>query len=460
MRRLRRRSVPRVALILVIAAWWSPGCDFSAQATVTPTDAATERPTSSPAPAPTAEPSVTSTVLPPLPEGPTQDAVVTRVIDGDTIEVEVDGEVHEVHYLGIDAPDISEDGDSDEPLGREALAANRGLVNEQMVILEQDVSDTDAAGRLLRYVWVDVNGTLRLVNHVLLARGFAELLTDQPDSRYEIALRIAEAAARERQAGIWGPDAAPTETAEASDDASAASEEPGASAAPIVNADEIAIGTDQVAFRGEAGTVRWTTIRFTSVNDFLVRWSATSTSGGCEMAWTITGSAEAAGESSLTEPGQANGRTRLVAPDGDGTSELSVTSDCRKWLITFNEIEPPPTPAPTAEPTPQSTAGASDMPTIEAPGRTDRRADGRADLPAQRRPEGERDDLGIAIAAAVFGGGRRRQGVTFTAVTPPRSAARASSRRASSKSNSVRPPSEWVWTRRFTVRHRTSISGW
>ena len=213
MRRLRRCSAPRAALVLVVVAWSIAGCDFGAQATASPTASATARPTSTrpPTPAPTPEPSVVSVAPPPRPEGPTQEAVVKRVIDGDTIEVEVDGETHQVRYIGLDAPEISEDGDSDEPLGREALAANRGLVNEQTVILEHDISETDEAGRLLRYVWVDVNGTLRLVNHVLLARGFAQLLEDQPDTRYELPLRVAEAAARERQAGIWGPDAEPTD---------------------------------------------------------------------------------------------------------------------------------------------------------------------------------------------------------------------------------------------------------
>ena len=79
------------------------------------------------------------------------------------------------------------------------------------------------------------------------------------------------------------------------------------------------------------------------------------------MEWSLTGSNQASGTAALTEPGQADGRASLPAPFV-GTSELAVTSDCRKWLITFNEVPPPPTP----EPTPEPTAGSSDQPSAEA----------------------------------------------------------------------------------------------
>jgi hypothetical protein len=76
------------------------------------------------------------------------------------------------------------------------------------------------------------------------------------------------------------------------------------------------------------------------------------------MEWSLTGANQASGRSSLTEPGQADGRAFLQVPAA-GTSELAVTSDCRKWLITFNEVPPPSTPEPTAESSAEPTAAPS-----------------------------------------------------------------------------------------------------
>lgn len=253
-------------------------------------------------------------------------------------------------YIGIDAPELGAENGQDEPLARQAQAANRGLVGEQSVLLEQDVSEVDEFGNLLRYVWVDVNGTLRMVNHILLARGFGELATVSPDIRYDEAFQVAEAAARERGAGIWASDAAePSPTPE-----------PTPTPAPVVEEEEVPIGAGQTAFRGGAGSYRWTAITFTSVNNFAIRWSATSTSGACEMEWSLVGANSAFGSAKRSEPGQADGRKALVAPVA-GPSELRVESNCRKWLITFNEIVPPPTP----EPTPESTNDSAE-PTEEA----------------------------------------------------------------------------------------------
>lgn len=360
---VHRAPWPRAALVVVIAAWTIAACDPFAQSS---TSAATQGPAASAAASEAApEPTGATATVPAAPEGPTQEALVVRVADGDTIEVEIDGQAETVRYLGMDAPELADaaagSGGQDEPLARQAMAANRGLVGDKTVLLELDVTEADDEGRLLRYVWVDVNGTLRLVNHILLARGFAELQIESPDIRYADALEVAEASARDRAAGIWATDAgAPTPTPEATP-----APEPTPTPEPIIEEEETVIGEGQSAFRGEAGTYRWTAITFTSTFPFAIRWSATSTSGACEMEWSLTGANTASGRSSLTDAGQANGRAALPAPDA-GRSELTVTSDCRKWLITFNEVPPPPTPEPTPEPTPGPSADPSAGPITEA----------------------------------------------------------------------------------------------
>ena len=90
---------------------------------------------------------------------------------------------------------------------QQATAANAGLVERQTVVLEQDVSDADAAGRLLRYVWVQNGGRLTLVNLALVSLGLARVATSPPDVRYDDLLRAAENEARDAQRGLWSAGA-------------------------------------------------------------------------------------------------------------------------------------------------------------------------------------------------------------------------------------------------------------
>jgi micrococcal nuclease len=96
-------------------------------------------------------------------------AQVVEVIDGDTIKVEHLDEVYTVRYIGIDTPETLHPEKLVEWMGPEACAANKRLVEDQIVHLEQDVSDTDQYGRLLRYVHLAEDGTF--VNAELVRLG-------------------------------------------------------------------------------------------------------------------------------------------------------------------------------------------------------------------------------------------------------------------------------------------------
>jgi micrococcal nuclease len=170
---------------------------------------ATEQSASSPAGA-SAGPSEGSQSPPPLipssppsPAGPTTSAAVTRVADGQTIEVSIDGHTAIVRYIGLSIPVSVGPSSSGPSIVQQASAANANLVVRQAVILEQDVSDADASGRLLRYVWVQNGGRLTLVNLALVSLGLARVATTPPDVRYDALLRAAEAEARDAQRGLW-----------------------------------------------------------------------------------------------------------------------------------------------------------------------------------------------------------------------------------------------------------------
>jgi len=120
-----------------------------------------------------------------------EDAVVTRVIDGDTIEI-AGGE--RVRYIGIDTPEVGE------PYYQEATEANRNLVEGKRVRLEKDVEDRDEYGRLLRYVWVNTT----MVNAELVRLGYAYSYSHHPNTRYQEYILRVEKEAREQKRGLWG----------------------------------------------------------------------------------------------------------------------------------------------------------------------------------------------------------------------------------------------------------------
>jgi Micrococcal nuclease (thermonuclease) homologs len=119
-----------------------------------------------------------------------EDAVVTRVIDGDTIEI---AGGHRVRYIGIDTPERGE------PYYLEALKANRNLVEGKMVRLEKDVEDKDKYGRLLRYVYVDG----MMVNAELVRAGYAYSYSYAPNLRYQVCFLQLEREARGQGRGLW-----------------------------------------------------------------------------------------------------------------------------------------------------------------------------------------------------------------------------------------------------------------
>ena len=129
-----------------------------------------------------------------------REAVVHRVIDGDTVEL---GDGQLVRYIGIDTPELRRRVggrwvEAPEPFAREAMEANRALVEGKRVQLEYDVRTYDRYGRLLAYVYVDG----QMVNEALLQDGDAQLLTIPPDVRYTERFRRAAADARKAHRGL------------------------------------------------------------------------------------------------------------------------------------------------------------------------------------------------------------------------------------------------------------------
>jgi micrococcal nuclease len=129
---------------------------------------------------------------------------VVRVVDGDTIIVEIDGREERLRYIGIDTPESVQPNTPVECFGREASAENALLVEGKRVELERDTSNRDRYDRLLRYVYVVERGERIFVNEALVANGFAYASTFPPDVKYEETLRAAQREARDEGRGLWG----------------------------------------------------------------------------------------------------------------------------------------------------------------------------------------------------------------------------------------------------------------
>ena len=125
-------------------------------------------------------------------------ARVLSVIDGDTIEVLVEGRRERVRYIGIDTPEVWPE-ERRECFGTEATVRNGQLVGGQTVELESDVTDRDRYGRLLRYIWIGET----FVNAELLVEGFAQVTTYPPDVHYVELYRELQRQARQAGRGLW-----------------------------------------------------------------------------------------------------------------------------------------------------------------------------------------------------------------------------------------------------------------
>lgn len=127
-------------------------------------------------------------------------ATVTRIVDGDTIVVEIDGGEYKLRYIGINTPEVVDPRSPVECFGHEARDYNEELVLGRTVGLEKDVSETDQFGRLLRYVWLGDE----MVNATLIREGYAQASAYPPDVKYQDLLSSLQAEAAGEGRGLWG----------------------------------------------------------------------------------------------------------------------------------------------------------------------------------------------------------------------------------------------------------------
>jgi micrococcal nuclease len=130
-------------------------------------------------------------------------AYVTRVVDGDTIIVEVNGQRERVRLLCIDTPELnSSHSEPPQPFAQEATDyLNQSILNQTIELEIGLGSGRDRYDRLLAYVYLD--GTL--INKALISEGFARVAyIIPPNTACEVPFRVAEQMAKAAEIGIWG----------------------------------------------------------------------------------------------------------------------------------------------------------------------------------------------------------------------------------------------------------------
>jgi micrococcal nuclease len=130
---------------------------------------------------------------------------ISRVVDGDTIDVTFGGRTARVRLIGMDTPETKHPSKPVMCFGAEATVKTQQLIDQVhgQVFLEKDISETDQYSRLLRYVWLPLPGGEVMLNEVLVEQGYAQVSTYPPDVKYQDRFLAAQRVAREQNRGLW-----------------------------------------------------------------------------------------------------------------------------------------------------------------------------------------------------------------------------------------------------------------
>jgi len=136
------------------------------------------------------------------PSGLRANATVEYVVDGDTVDMIIDGVEERVRLIGIDTPETKKANTPIECFGPEATAFTQSLLPEgTKIYLERDVEARDVYGRLLGYAYLVDTGAF--VNLEIVRQGYAQPLTIPPNVAHSTEFVAAARDAERTNAGLW-----------------------------------------------------------------------------------------------------------------------------------------------------------------------------------------------------------------------------------------------------------------
>ena len=142
---------------------------------------------------------------------------VVRAVDGDTLEVRLDGSAaaEEVRLIGVDTPETVEPGTPVQCFGRRASAFEHRVAEGRRVRLVSGEERRDVYGRLLAYLYLLSASQLsdnpkrpaqreRFLNAELVRRGLARTLAIPPNIRFAERFALLQRRAARAGRGLWG----------------------------------------------------------------------------------------------------------------------------------------------------------------------------------------------------------------------------------------------------------------
>lgn len=136
---------------------------------------------------------------------------VTKVIDGDTIDVQLGKKTERIRMIGTDTPETVDPRKPVQCFGKEASARTKALLLGKPVKLVADPTqgDRDKYGRLLRYIVADgLNFNKRLI-----VEGYAYEYTYNIPYKHQAEFKKAQKAAQTAKKGLWATTACAGKTA-------------------------------------------------------------------------------------------------------------------------------------------------------------------------------------------------------------------------------------------------------
>lgn len=131
-----------------------------------------------------------------------QNYKVVKVVDGDTIDVEIDGQIERVRLIGVNTPEVVDPRQRVECFGREASEKAHELLDGKEVELEADATQTDRDkyNRLLRYVRTTEGS---FYNLEIIKLGYAYEYTYDLPYKYQSEFKAAQIEAQNKKSGLW-----------------------------------------------------------------------------------------------------------------------------------------------------------------------------------------------------------------------------------------------------------------
>ena len=137
---------------------------------------------------------------------------VTKVVDGDTIDIDMDGTTQRIRFIGVNTPETVHPEKAVECFGEEASKYTKEKLTGKEVSIETDDSQDkyDKYNRMLAYVFLDDEN----INLSLIKNGYAYEYTYNVPYKYQAEFKAAQKYAEENEKGLWAPNACKTEEKE------------------------------------------------------------------------------------------------------------------------------------------------------------------------------------------------------------------------------------------------------